>query len=68
MRQSRNMKRLSYMVAGAICLSSVTCLPNSDQLRGLVQASILGVVQAGITAVIDTVIPSYDNNDDTNGT
>lgn len=67
MHQSRNVKRLSYLVAGAICFSSVNCLPTSDQLRGLVQASILGVVQAGITAVIDTVIPSYDNNDD-NGT
>jgi hypothetical protein len=60
MRQSRIIKRLSFLVAGAICLNTVYCTPRADTFRALIQSTILGVVQAALTTAIDAVIPNYD--------
>jgi hypothetical protein len=46
-----------FLLTGAMCFSTVSCLPNGDQLRSIIQGSMLGGVQAAIQGVIQQVIP-----------
>ena len=46
-----------FLVAGASCFSTVTCLPSGDQLRSIVQGSITGAIKLAITDAIYLLIP-----------
>ena len=48
-----------FLLAGAICFSSVSCLPSGDQLRALLQGSVLSGIQTAIQDVIYQVVPPF---------
>ena len=55
-RRSRLVIKL-FLVAGATCFSAVSCLPSTDQLRSIVQGSIISAIQLAITDAVYLVIP-----------
>jgi hypothetical protein len=57
-RRSHLTIRWLFLLAGVICFSSVSCLPSGDQLRSLIQNSILSGVQTAIQGALYQVIPS----------
>ena len=55
--RSRLVIKALFLVAGATCFSSVACLPSGDQLRSLVQGSIIGAIELAIQQAVYLVIP-----------
>jgi len=56
-RRSRLVIKVLFLVAGATCFSAVSCLPSTDQLRSIVQGSIISAIQLAITDAVYLVIP-----------
>ena len=51
--RSVTLRKASYLLVGAALLNTVSCLPTGDQIRGIVQSSVLTGISSGLSFAAD---------------